>query len=74
MAANVRCTNANVWTGGALRTCGWRGERFPTLDLAGTNWREAPAVELKALEDAARVAKRCPRCGGRVELIERESA
>jgi hypothetical protein len=73
MAANVRCAGlpfeqlAGGHSAQAVPPCGWRGERFPRINLAGT--RGTTLSELRALEDVARVAKLCPRCGGHVELI-----
>jgi hypothetical protein len=64
MAANVRCTNANVWRDGALRTCGWKGERFAVGQRIGV-----PYFRWDNEDRVARTRRPCPRCGGRVELI-----
>ena len=74
MSANVRCAGGgnaqwNLGKGrGVAEPCGWKGERFtqPPDGRYRTDWAKAAA--------AARAAKPCPWCKGRVELIPQESA
>ena len=46
------------------RPCGWKGERFPSVER---DWARIIGADEAFAERAT--AKPCPRCGGRVELI-----
>jgi ssDNA-binding Zn-finger/Zn-ribbon topoisomerase 1 len=74
VTANVRCTgNPDVQyisVSGSKATfanggpCGWKGERFPATFI-----QMAPETASGEFRRKT-TAKPCPRCGGRVELIE----
>ena len=62
--ANVRCTNDKIWVsqdGHQFTVCGWKGVRVNDLRAAELS---EPAYK------AAVTAKPCPRCGGRIVLLE----
>jgi hypothetical protein len=49
--------------GHRYKPCGWQGERFPSVPITRMAAIARADFERKA------TAKRCPRCGGHVELI-----
>jgi hypothetical protein len=59
MSANVHCAGQLYAVEQANGPCGWKGERAKTWD-APTGYERAATT------------KPCPRCGGRVELIDPE--
>ncbi len=70
MTANIRCTNDKIVMtrdGHQLTYCGWKGERFPSVPITMMAGIAKADFERKA------TAKPCPRCGGRVALIEEAS-
>lgn len=79
MSANVCCAGGGEWDkairnerGRRLRyettdePCNWKGERFGTGDA--DLWDDPDIRD--AQFDAARTRKPCPRCGGKVQLIQ----
>lgn len=82
---NVACAGGGQWEkairndrGLRLRyettsePCRWRGERFPNDDWLPHGHISREACGICSEHDRRITRKPCPRCGGRVQLIEPE--
>ena len=76
MSNNVRCAGGgnaqwNLGKGrGVAEPCGWKGERFPSVELL--DMARIQSADQAFAERAT--AKPCPWCKGQVELIPQGSA
>ena len=73
--ANVQCAGLPFEQHGphsaqATEPCGWKGERFPLRWPKGQGAHSIPAREGVEPTTIDITAKPCPRCGGRVQLLE----